>query len=87
MTMLRVILDGDGAFQDLKGKEDKVIHLTGPFSIAALPGGMKPSGDPSIAIRIDLPDGQVLVQETSLRLWYTATRALKGKFGDLGGMI
>ena len=87
MTMLRVILDGDGAFEDLKGKEDKVIHLTGTFIVAALEHGMKPSGDPSVAIRIDLLDGRTVIQETSLKLWYTATRALKGKFGDLGGMI
>lgn len=87
MTMLRVMLDGEGAFADLAGKEDKVIHLTGPFVVAALEGGMKGSGAPSVAIRIDLPDGRTVIQETSLKLWYTATRALKGKFGDLGGMI
>jgi len=87
MTMLRVILEGEGAFEDLKGKEDKIIHLTGPFTIAALEGGMEPSGMPSVAIRIDLPDGRTVIQETSLKLWYTATRAFKGKFGDLGGMI
>ena len=86
MTMLRVILDGDGAFEDLKGKEDKVIYLTGAFTVSALEGGMK-SGGPSVAIRIDLPDGRTVIQETSLKLWYTATRALKGKFGDLGGML
>ena len=87
MTMLRVILEGESAFEDLKGKEDKVIHLTGPFIVAALESGMKPSGAPSLAIRIDLPDGRTVIQETSLKLWYTATRAFKGKFGDLGGMI
>ena len=63
-----------------------MIHLTGRFTIAALEKGMK-SGAPSVAIRIDLPDGRTVIQETSLKLWYTATRALKDKFGDLGGMI
>lgn len=53
MSVIRVILEGDAAFSDLAGKEAQVIHLTGPFTIAALESGMK-SGAPSLAIRIDL---------------------------------
>ena len=62
-----------------------VIHLSNdapPIQIAALSAGMK-SGAPSIAIRLDLPDGTVVLAETSLRLFQTAAAALHGRFGDV----
>lgn len=80
--IIRLILEGDGAFKDLADKEERVIHLTGPFTVAALERGMR-SGNPSLSIRIDLPDGRVVVQETSMRMWLTVARALEGKFGRL----
>lgn len=53
-----------------------------PIQIAAVEGGMQ-SGAPSVAIRIDLPDGRIVVAETSLRLFQMAAAALLGRFGDV----
>ena len=83
MIELIVILEGDGAWPDLKGKE--FIHLGNdapPIQVAILDTGMS-SGRPSIGIRIDLPDGQVVLAETSARLFVTAGRAISAKFPDL----
>ena len=77
--IIRLILDGDGAFSDLAGHEDRIIHLTGVFTIASLEKGMV-GGAPSIAIRIDLPDGKTVIQETSVRAFMTAAEALKAKY-------
>lgn len=79
MTTIKLELDGDGAFADLADKQEKVIHLTGPFTIAVLKGGMQ-SGRPSLALRFDLPDGRVIVQETSVLLFLSAADAIKVKF-------
>ena len=85
MTMIHIILEGDGAFADLQGKEDQVIHLADkPFTVAALDQGTA-SGMPSVVIRLDLPDGRVVLQQTTARLWVTVARALRGKWpGELG---
>jgi len=80
MPVIKLILDGNGAFSDLKDRGDEVTHLTEPFTVAALARGMK-SGHPSLAIRIDLPDGKVIIQKTSVAAWLTVSRALEGKFG------
>ncbi len=82
MPAISVILQGDGAWPDVIGKE--VIHLGNnapPIQVAALPGGMQ-SGLPSVTIRIDLPDGKVVLAETSLKLFLFAADALRAKFGD-----
>jgi hypothetical protein len=82
MTMIHIILEGDGAFKDLQGKEDKVIHLADqPFTVAALDRGTF-GGRPSVMIRLDLPDGRVVLQQTTARLWITVARALRGKWPD-----
>ena len=80
MPIIRLILDGDGAFADLQGREAEVIHLVDTFTVAALTGGMT-SGNPSLMIRIDLPDGKVVLQQTSVALWHTVDAALRGRFG------
>ena len=80
MPVINLILDGDKAFFDLQGRESDIIHRTGPFTVAALARGMR-SGHPSLAIRIDLPDRQVLIQETSVAAWLAVARALEGKYG------
>ena len=54
-----------------------------PIQIGALQGGMT-SGKPSVAIRIDLPDGKVVVAETSWALFDAAHSALRGRFGAPG---
>jgi hypothetical protein len=59
---------------------DDPIHLPhAVIAVAALESGMV-SGAASIAIRIDLPDGQVVIAETSLAAWIAATCAIRGAF-------
>lgn len=64
---------------------EQCIHLgneSPPIKIVVLDGGMK-SGRPSICLRIDLPDGRVVVAETSARLFCTAGLAIAGRYPDL----
>lgn len=80
MPSIRVILDGDNAWPDINDRG--VIHVTeAPIQLAALAGGMT-SGRTSLAFRIDLPDGNVVVAETSLALFNAAWHALHGRFAD-----
>ena len=80
MLDLRIHLDGDGVWPDLKDRD--IIHLkdVGTIEIAALSRGMT-SGRPSIAFRLSLPDGKVVFAETSLRLFLAAARALAARYG------
>ena len=81
---INVILDGDGAWPDLADVvgTDRFVHVAdgSKIEISTLPGGMQ-SGLPSIAIRIDLPDGKVAMIETSWRLFATAAAAIAGRYG------
>lgn len=85
MPVVKVILE-EPTWPDLYGKTDRVTWLNDdddpPIQIGALEGGMV-SGRPSVAIRIDLPDGRIVVAETSLRLFQVANAALLGRFGDV----
>ena len=82
-TQLILHLDGEGAFPDVK--HAKLIHLGNgaqPIRVALLEHGMA-SGRPSVAIRLDLHDGTVIVAETSARLFCAAGRAIVAKHPDL----
>jgi hypothetical protein len=82
VNIIRVNVDGDGAYPDLVGRE--VIHLgndSPPIGITGLEGGMA-SGAPSVMIRLDLPDGRTVLAETSLKLFLTAAEALMARYGD-----
>ena len=64
--------------------DPKWVHLRDPvIEIVALEGGMH-SGQPSLTIRLDLPDGTIVTAETSLAVFQTANAALRGRFGDPG---
>lgn len=80
MSLLQIELNGDNVWSDLKDKEDKIIHVT-TMRISSLPNGTV-FGNPSVAFRIDLPGGNVVIAETTLALLLTATDALKTKYGD-----
>ena len=88
MMQMTVNLNGDGAWPDLGDKQTAglLIWLIGndgpPIQVCTLDGGMT-SGNPSVAIRIDLPDGSVVVAETSVRLFQMAAAAMRGKYGDV----
>lgn len=87
MPELKVILNGDGCWPDLA--ERRVVHLGNgapPIQVAGLEGGMT-SGAASVSIRVDLPDGTVVVAETSLRLFLAAAAALSARFGTRDGSV
>jgi len=79
-SVIDLKLDGDGAWPDLMDKG--VIHLGDGTTIGlcVLPGGMT-SGRPSVAFRLDLPDGQVVCAEASWRVLATAVRAIAARYG------
>lgn len=84
MPIINLKLDGDGAWTDLQGKD--YIHLTGDvpaWEIVALEGGMG-TGNPSLALRLDLPDGRVVVAETSVKAFLTTAAAIRARFPGLG---
>lgn len=79
---IRVNVDGEGAWPDLGRHPSKVMHLSdAALSLAALAGGMT-SGRASVAFRIDLPDGRVVMIETSLRALHAAVTAIVAKHGE-----
>lgn len=87
MIPLDVILQGDGCWPDLRGRSaPDCTHVRsggdGKMAVAVLERGMT-SGKPSVALRIDLPDGRTVVAETSARLFCTAARMIMAKYPDL----
>ncbi len=77
MPMLSVHTHGDECWPDVAAlaADGRVIHLAGAgLSVARLPGGLT-SGKSSVTIRVDLPDGRVVLAETSLALLRTAVQA------------
>lgn len=87
MPAIDLFLDGDGCWRDLPQliSEGKVIELMGndapSIQFAALPGGMQ-SGRTSVTIRIELPDGKVLLTETSLALLAGAVDTIRARYGS-----
>lgn len=84
MLAINLILDGDGSMPDLAEvmAAGKLIHMNGEtgMHMTGLSGGTD-SGNPSVMFRFDLPDGRVLVAETSLRLLTTCVAALNARHG------
>lgn len=83
MPHMKLILDGDGAWSELisQGRESDIIHLPEPkIEVCVLAHGMA-SGAPSIAMRIDLPDGKVVIAETSWALFAAAARGIAARYG------
>lgn len=82
MPKLDINLNGDSAWPDLRGR--KVINLPddATIKIVALEGGMA-SGKPSIAFRLDLPNGKTVIAQTSARLFVMAAAAIVGKWPDV----
>jgi hypothetical protein len=89
---LVVRLDGDGALSDLvdarTDEEVRVLRETGALIdlsddstivVTGFEHGME-SGAPSVALGFKLPDGRVVLAQTSWRLFAMAFHALAGKF-------
>lgn len=80
MPAITIILNGDGAFNDVP--PGKIIHTLEPIRVAALANGMT-SGKPSIALGVFLPNGGgCVIAETSLVLFLSAADAMKARYGD-----
>ena len=82
MLAITLRLDGDGMLDDLGDRE--LVHLGNdapPLRVGALAGGMA-SGRTSVAFGFELPDGRVVLAETSLRLFLAAADALRARYGD-----
>jgi hypothetical protein len=80
MIPLIVELAGDGAFEFLKDKSIRQQGTGTPIRVATLDQGMQ-SGNPSVAIAIELADGSYAVAQTSVRLFQQAAAAMTGKYG------
>jgi len=78
MPMIDLKLDGDAAFGDVP-REKMIDASEAPWRIACLEGGMS-SGRPSVALLIELPDGRVVVAQTSVRAFVAAGRAMAARF-------
>jgi hypothetical protein len=66
-------------------KRENCIHLGNdapPVRLAVLDKGLE-SGRPSIALRLDLPDGKTVIAETTARLFCSAARAIMARYPDL----
>ena len=86
MTPMTIILDGDKCWPDLTnqsgdGMADKVIDGGSIDAMACLPMGTS-GGNPSVSVRINLPDGRVVIAQTTLALLLSAGDAFKARHGD-----
>lgn len=86
MPVLTVTVDIDrDPWEDLnalraEGKLISAMHVeAGTIRVGGLPHGMS-SGRTSVAIAVPLPDGTVLLTETSLALFLQAAEILKVKY-------
>jgi hypothetical protein len=82
MLTIHTILEPEDHWIDLLDKE--VIYLgddAPPIGLVAMPGGMT-SGQTSVSIRLDLPDGRVVIVETSLTELLSAVKAIQTRYGD-----
>ncbi len=83
MPALTIVLDIDDHSDPNMRQVDhsKVIHLSDAYmEVIRVPRGMQ-SGKSSVFIRIDLPDGRIVMAETSMALFLTAANAFAAKEG------
>lgn len=81
MIPLDIQLNGDGAWPDLANKKVLNGALTG---WAVLDQGTT-RGRPAIMLRGELPNGDVVVLETTWNLVYSAARATEARYGGAQG--
>ena len=78
MIALDVILDGDGCWPDVHTNPDVQFNKHTAMAIARLRGGMA-SGKDSVAVRLDMADGRVVIAETSMALFLAAADAFRAR--------
>ena len=76
MPEVKVILDGDNQFPELANITDEAKL----YALTVLPGGMK-SGNPSVGIISQLPNGRFAFSECSLAMFLTAAKAMEARYG------
>ena len=81
MTPLDIIFDGDGAWPDLAAPDGPEVIPGLLDAVAALPNGTA-KGKPAVALRITLPDGKVVIAQTTLALFWAAARGFVARHGD-----
>lgn len=88
MTELDLNLEGDGCWPDLVRLRAEGLLIDGtaglPTGLALLVDGTA-GGQPSVSIRVDLPDGRTLVTQTTLALLVSAVRAMIVRVDDVLG--
>lgn len=72
--VIELDLDGDGAWPDLKPGSYTDAGFT--IQVVRLRGGMS-SGKDSLAIRLESPDGDTMVAQTSVQAWLVVADALR----------
>lgn len=82
MIAMKIILEGDGCWPDLADNPNLIEVKDGNMEVALLDKGMA-SGRPSVAFRIDLPDGKIVFAQTTARLFCMAAKAFMAKYPDL----
>jgi hypothetical protein len=80
---LRIVLDPERQGLGLNADPSRTIHLgdDAEIVVSGLPDGMV-GGRPSMMFGFTLPDGRVVIAETSWRLFAAAYKAFAGKFGQ-----
>lgn len=78
MVSLRIFMNAEQMGLGTDPKD--VIIADKNMSIGVLPSGMT-SGKPSVSMIFDLPSGEKVFAETSLRLFLTAARAFASVYG------
>jgi len=81
-SVLKLDLNGDGAWPDLAEAGDRLTWMGDGtvIQLATLAGGMD-SGRPSVAFRLDLPDGRIVCAEMSWLNLAIAAQAIAARYG------
>lgn len=83
MPAMTIKLDSQGLWPDLVDKSVTTLDpMAPPIQVAVFEHGMA-DGAPSVALRLDLPDGSVVIAETSARLFVNASTLIKAKYPEL----
>ena len=84
MQSIELNVNGQGVWPDLHDTPSVMLSET-PIKIACLPS-VRRSGVPVVAIRLDLPDGQIVIAQTSLPVFQQAAKTIEAAHGIFGGV-
>lgn len=77
--MIPLTIRFDDKWDDVTGE---VVYANKEMKVMVLSDGTA-SGRPSVMIRFDLPDGRIVVGETTARLFCSAGRMITSRYPDL----